>query len=57
MLFEFEEDNLPNNKSSLDEYDLELGMVLSKSLVKEPGSQILSPKEVQKMVDEKLLNI
>lgn len=54
-MFEFERDPIIKTTSKkLDDYDLELGMAISNSLLKTPGSQIRDPYEIKKIVDEKI---
>ncbi|KAL6120397.1 hypothetical protein NUSPORA_02880 [Nucleospora cyclopteri] len=54
--FEFESsDSTKRIKISNDEYDLELALALSKSLVKE--TLVVSPEEVKEMVDRKIKNM
>jgi len=42
------------NTGIKDNYDLELGITLSKSITVVPGSQILAPEVIQRIVDEKI---
>lgn len=54
-MFEFEEDKVSDvvNKN-MDEYDIELGIALSKSFVRPLGTQILSPETVDIMIRKKV---
>lgn len=54
-MFDFEEDELNKIESVVsDAYDMDLGLALSKSFVNAPGLQILTPKDVQKILTQKI---
>lgn len=54
-MFEFESDSIENDKIlRKDNFDVELGLAISRSLTSEPGSQIKSPEEIQEIVKLKL---
>ena len=51
--FDFEDSNCSKRiKQNEDQYDLNLALAISKSLTKE--TLVMSPEEVQEMVDEKI---
>lgn len=55
IIFDFETDDLPTlKKKKIDDYDLDYGIDVSKSLLDMVGSQIWSPEDVQKMISAKL---
>lgn len=57
-MLEFEEDRFKDvGKKNPEDYDLGLGMAISSSLAKAPGSQILSPEDVQNAVSSKIQEI
>lgn len=50
-MFDFEEDlHITVKRKHQDDYDVELGIALSLSIMKTPVSRILSPEEVQHRV-------
>jgi hypothetical protein len=54
-MFEFEENSLSKlEKRRDDNFDLNLGLALSNSIKKSPGSQILSPEEIQVKIRDKI---
>ncbi len=55
-MFEFETSIKMTNENT-DIYDLELAIAISRSFVKAPGSQILNPSDVDKIIKKKVENI
>jgi hypothetical protein len=54
-MFELEDDSLkPVKKKKIDDYDYDYAIAVSKSLLDLAGTQIWSPEEVQKMIDQRL---
>lgn len=56
-MFEFEENSLIHlDKRKNDDFDVQLGLAMSNSIKKIPGSQILSPQEIHIKIQEKIEN-
>ena len=54
-MFDFEENSLGKLlKRKNDDYDLQLGLAISKSIKKTPGSQILTPQEIHLKIQQKV---
>jgi hypothetical protein len=57
-MFEFEDSDIPAIKrNKTEDYDFDYAMAVSKSLLETTGSQVLSPEEVQNIIDTKITEI